>query len=645
MWRALGVEIEVTGGRAPLVLRECVTRYDLRAALSELFEVTVEVALRDPSFDVRSVVGHSTTLRFEDEPYWTRLDGMTSRVRQLTSLPEGLSRYELVVVPRLWLTTKRRDHRIFQDMTVIEITRAVLAGYGARVPPLVSRCGTHRPREYCVQYGETDFDFVSRILADEGITFHVDPHLRSSPLDDAPGASTLTLVDDTRTGHRLETPVPYVPSSDALVVARPHVSAVLSSASLETSVVTLRDYDFERPAYELESRAEARGDLRESEGDLEAYTHEVGQFTAADDPDRATQVLEEARRARDVCLLEASFALSPGTRLVLAGHPAEHVDGDRLVVATRSRVTAGEDGEHVVSHAHETLPASVRHRPPRRPKPRIHGTQTAFVVGKHGSADEIDVDAYGRVKARFTWDRRPTSAAGKPTRHIRVSQAWAGQGYGMVLLPRVGDELVITYLDGDPDEPIAVGRVHNAVNTSPLKLPDTDDTTVSIWKSRSSPADAGSTEDRYNMVRMQDRSGAEMLELRAQRDFHQETLHDSNEEVGGNQTVRVKGGQSTSAGSISMSAGSTFTASAGTDMTLTAGGTLKAEAMVALLHGKGVAAVVGDGLLILHGGQVLISGETKITVAAPEVTIQGGHVTVTGDASVDVEGGLVNLNC
>ena len=646
MERALGVEIEVMGGGAPLVLRDCVVRYELRAALSELFEVTLELRLRNPSLDVRAIVGHPTTLRFEDEPYWARLDGMTNRLRQLSSLPEGVSRYELTVVPRLWLTTRRRDHRIFQDKTVIEIAAEVLAGYGARIPPPLPRCGAHQPREYCVQYGESDFDFLSRVLADEGVSFYIDPHVRSGPNGDAAIESTLTFADDTTHGPLLATPVPYAPASDALIAARPHISSVLASAGLETSVATLRDYDFERPAYNFEARAEARSDLRENEAELESYTYEVGQFTAPEDPARAAQLLEESRSLRDVCLLEASFALPPGTRLIVAGHPADRVDGEHLVVATRSRVVMMDDGTPSATHGHETIPAKARYRPARRPKPRIYGTQTAFVVGKQLSADEIDVDSYGRVKVHFTWDRRETSFAGRPTRHIRVAQAWAGQGYGMVLLPRVGDELVISYIDGDPDEPIAVGRVHNAVYTSPLKLPDTDDTTVSIWKSRSSPAEPGSTEDRYNMVRMQDKSGDEMLELRAQRDFHQETLHDSREEVGGSQTVRVQGGQSTSAGSISMSAGSTFSASAGTDMTLTAGGTLREEGKTVLIRGTGVTSVHGGASLFLHGGsEVHISSNGVVTIKASTAVIDAGTVQIKGSAKIDAQGGIIDLNC
>ncbi len=639
MNRGLKVEIEITGGAVPIRLRDCVTRYEVRSAISELSEVILELSLKNPAFDVREVVGHPIKVELGEEPYLRRLDGMTSRMRQLSSLAEGISRYEIVVVPKLWLTTRRRDHRIFQDQSVTEIAASVLAKYGARIAPLSNACAPHVPREYCVQYGETDFDFLSRVLADEGVAFYFDHHQHLSWMGAEPGGSALVLTDDTATVPAVEHPVPYVPPEGALIAKGPHVSSVLVSSGIETSVTTLRDYDFERPAFDFEAKAEVRDGLFDEEAELEAYTYEVGQFASSEDRGRAVQLLEEARRSREVYLLGASFALAAGTRFALTGHPVEHVNREHLVVASRSRVSVNEDGGAIVHHSHETIPATSKYRPPRRPKPRIHGTQTAFVVGKQQGADEIDVDKYGRVKVRFTWDRRATSIEGKPTRFIRVSQAWAGQGYGMVMLPRVGDELVVSYLDGDPDEPIAVGRVHNAVYPSPLKLPDTDDTTVSVWKSRSSPRDKTSSEERYNMVRMQDKAGEEVLELRAQRDFRQETLHDATEQVGHNKSVRVKGAASTSAGSISLSAGSTLTASAGTDMTLTAKGTLKEVATTVLINGKGLTSVHGKGALYLHSnGAVSITANGSITVKAPQVTVEG-----TGQ--VDVNGGVVNLNC
>ncbi|MFS8069356.1 MAG: type VI secretion system Vgr family protein, partial [Byssovorax sp.] len=552
----LNVTVNLFPGSRPIALQDCVPRYELREGLSELFELSVELVLTNPSFEVKDAVGQLVGVSFHDEPFLFQIEGMVRRMRQLSAEPTGVSRYEILVVPTLWLTTRRRDHRIFQDKSVVEVVAEVLRGYGGRIPELESSTGDHAPREYCVQYGETDYDFICRILADEGISFFFnhDQKLSSAPAQSRSPSSILTLVDDTTVfSLELEGAVQFAPPAGGLRATRPHVQRVLVSSGVETSAVTIRDYDFERPAFKLEAKEAAAAPLFTRETELEAYTYEVGQFTTADGKDRAAQLLEEGRTGREVYELEASFALAPGTRLSLEGHPNEDANGDKLVVQARTRVSLDTQGSPVASHLLQCTSAAERYRPARRPKPRIHGTQTAFVVGKKVGEDEIEVDKYGRVKVHFTWDRRDSSFEGKPTRFIRVSQAWAGQGYGMVLLPRVGDEVIVAYLDGDLDEPLIVGRVHNAVYTSPLNLASADDFTVSIWKSRSSPADKDSSEDRYNMVRMQDKAGAEMLELRAQRDFHHETLHDSSAEVGHNQSIQVKGSQGTSAGSISMS--------------------------------------------------------------------------------------------
>jgi type VI secretion system secreted protein VgrG len=645
----LNVETDIDAGSEPIKLRDVVYRYELRSGLSELFELSLELILSNPDFDTREVVGRPIVVRFPDEPFLSRVEGIVSRMRQLsTEATETIARYEIVVVPPLWLTTRRRDHRIFQDKTVSEIVAAVLKGYGERIPSPTNLTTGHPSREYTVQYGETDFDFICRILADDGISFFFDHDqtLSWQPPPARTPSSVLTLVDDTRSTGRVDRPIRFAPSTGALLATAPHLERVLVSSGVETSTVTLRDYDFERPGFTFESKAEASGTLHSNEGELEAYTYEVGQFTSADGKGRADQILEEARQRRDVYELYASFALAPGTRLTVFEHPVDHVNGEKLVTFARSRVSVDAEGKALVSHLLECRSAAEKFRPQRRPKPRIHGTQTAFVVGRHENQDEIDVDKYGRVKVRFTWDRRPSSVEGKPTRFIRVSQGWAGQGYGMVLLPRVGDELVVAYLDGDPDEPIAVGRVHNAVFTSPLNPAAGDDQTVSIWKSRSSPADKSSTEERYNMVRMQDKAGDEMLELRAQRDFHHETLHDSNTEVGHNQNIEVKGGQSTSAGSISMSSGSTITESAATNMTLTAGDTLKIEGPLVMIHGKPIVRIRADSTASVFGAShVFVQSLEVVVTGTASVTIKGPTVDIGGGAAVNVHADVINLNC
>lgn len=669
----LNVTVNLFPDSRLVALQNCVPRYELREGLSEIFELSVELILTNPAFDMKDAVGQRAEVSFSDEPFLFQIEGMVRRMRQLSAEVTGVSRYELSVVSPLWLTTRRRDHRIFQDKNVIEVVKEVIQGYGGRIPDLEDLTGGHARREYCVQYGETDFDFICRILADEGISFffnHDQKLSKATPQSRSPG-SILTLVDDTTVfAQQLETTIHFVPPAGGLQATRPHVQRVLVSVGVETSAATVRDYDFERPAFKLEAKEAAAAPLFTSEPDLESYTYEVGQFTTADGKDRAAQFLEEGRGKRQIYDLETSFALAPGTRLTVADHPNEDANGEKLVVQARTRVSIDAQSRPIASHVLQGIPAAEKYRPARRPKPRIHGTQTAFVVGKNLSEDEIEVDKYGRVKVHFTWDRRDTSFEGKPTRFIRVSQAWAGQGYGMVLLPRVGDEVIVTYLDGDPDEPLVVGRVHNAVYTSPLNLASNpDDFTVSIWKSRSSPADKSSGEDRYNMVRMQDKAGAEMLELRAQRDFHHETLHDSNTEVGHNQSIQVKGSQSTSAGSISMSSGSTIsidaktaiTEHAGTTVALTAGTQIKVESVTVLVNGKVVTSVHGGAMLYLHGGvtaylnggvSVEIGAGSLVSVTAPTVNVEGsGAVNVTGGevkvsgSKVTVEGGTVNLNC
>jgi type VI secretion system secreted protein VgrG len=692
----LNVIVDLFPPSGTLNFNKAVTRFELREAMSELFELTVELLLPDPALDMKSVVGQLARVALTDEPFQREIEGIVRRARQLSSEPSGTSRYEIVVVPPLWLTTRRKDHRIFQDLSVIDIVGQVLEGYDGRIDAAKNLCGDHPPREYTVQYGETDHDFIFRILAEEGISsfFDHDQQLTSQPAPSQSPTSRWTLLDDTTAmSLELEGAIPFVPPTGQNFT-RPHVRALVMTSDIETSTVALRDYDWEKPSFVLKSEVDTSDPVFAREGKLEAYGYEIGLFsTDGAGKQRATEILQSDRALLRTFACEASFALAPGTRLAISGHPSDEVKGDALVVRSRISGHVEPAGSARMSHVLECIPASTFFRAKRRPKARIFGTQTAFVVGKQISKDEIDVDKFGRVKVHFTWDRRDTSFEGKPTRFIRVSHGWAGQGYGFVMLPRVGDEVIIAYLEGDPDEPIIVGRVHNTVYTTPLNLADASEHTVSMWKSKSSPADPGSNEDRYNLVRMQDKSGAEMLELRAQRDFKHETLHDSSAKVGHNQSISVVGSQSTSAGSISMSSGSTISISAETSINETAGTTMSLHAgsgliatsdtTVAIVAGStlgmssgaamsigaggpmdltapkinssaeglsitqgGVVIVVSKGKVTVHGGgDVEVSSGSKVTVTAPTVNVTAPTVNVAGSGTVNITGGSVKLNC
>ncbi|WP_437309841.1 type VI secretion system Vgr family protein [Sorangium sp. So ce388] len=507
-----------------------VHQIEYRDALNELFELTLDVMSTDPEVDLSSVVGEEIVVELNTEPFLKKVHGIVRRVRQLSAEPTGVSRYELVVVPPLWLTTRGADHRIFQHLTADEVCKVVVGAYGGRIlAPSSLVTSPDRPaREYRVQYGETDFDFISRALSEEGLI---------SYFDHGSGSTDWVLTEDTAFTDDGAPRVPFVPPADTGMSApEPTVSFIAITSSIETSMVTVRDYDFRKPEYVLEQRAEASQKAFVREATLERYEFSTNRFTAASEKQGealARRYLDEARSERRTLECHTSFALGAGGRFTVERHPRADVNGQLLVIRSRCTVTEGADGRPVRRNVLICAPASDPWRPSRRPKPRIFGTQTAFVVGNKAGVDEIDVDEHGRVKVEFRWDRRDLHE-GNPTRFVRVSQGWAGLDYGMVMLPRVNEEVIIAYLDGDPDEPVVVGRLHNAWSVAPLKLPA--EKTRSIWKSKTSPGGEG-----FNQIMMEDKKGEELLELHAHRDNLVTVGATQTVDVGGDQKIHVGG--------------------------------------------------------------------------------------------------------
>ncbi|MGK3981779.1 type VI secretion system tip protein TssI/VgrG [Sorangium sp. So ce136] len=507
-----------------------VHQIEYRDALNELFELTLDVMSTDPEVDLSSVVGEEIVVELNTEPFLKKVRGIVRRVRQVSAEPTGVSRYELVVVPPLWLTTRGADHRIFQNLTADDVCKVVVGAYGGRIPaPSSLATSPDRPaREYRVQYGETDFDFISRVLSEEGLI---------SYFDHGSGSTDWVLTEDTAFTDDGAPRVPFVPPADTGMSApEPTVSFIAITSSIETSMVTVRDYDFRKPEYVLEQRAETSQKAFVREATLERYEFSTNRFTAASEKQGealARQYLDEARSERRTFECHTSFALGAGGRFTVEKHPRADVNGQLLVIRSRCTVTEGADGRPVRRNVLVCVPAGDPWRPSRRPKPRIFGTQTAFVVGNKAGVEEIDVDEHGRVKVEFRWDRRDLHE-GNPTRFVRVSQGWAGLDYGMVMLPRVNEEVIIAYLDGDPDEPVVVGRLHNAWSVSPLKLPA--EKTRSIWKSKTSPGGEG-----FNQIMMEDKKGEELLEFHAHRDNLVTVGAKQTVDVGGDQKIHVGG--------------------------------------------------------------------------------------------------------
>ena len=540
------LELSLASGEESLSVR----RFTVDEALMDPFRVSIMARSPHDDLDLGSIVGQPARFRIvsglllalEGARLWT---GVCSAMEQTRVEPSGLSTYELTIVPTLWLLTQRRNHRLFQHVAIPDIVARLLAEWGIE-PVWRIRRDRYPKLELRVQYGETDYDFFRRLLEEAGITFSFVAH--------AERGSEIVLDDEPQAGDpRAGLPLPFLDSpGQAAAGEKEYVTAVRFGQDVKPGRVTIRDFDFRRPRMTLESEAPA---TTGEEARYEQYRYEPSAFLrelpaeaelATSTPvadDRGVARFEGAHgtalAARDLAGIRAphrhlsfqtnALDLAPGRIFSMIGHPRRDLAVDRrlLVVAMRLEGAPGEDW-HIGGKA---LLAADPYRPPRAtPKPRIHGTQSALVVGPAG--EEIYTDEIGRVRVQFHWDREgkrdPLSSI-----WMRVSQGWAGSGYGVFSVPRVGHEVLVDFLDGDPDSPIVVGRVFNAVAQVPHALPANK--TVSTWRSESSPGGGG-----FNEIRFEDAAGREMIFEHAQRDRNTIVRNDERHAVGGTSTRLVQ---------------------------------------------------------------------------------------------------------
>ncbi|MDQ0572559.1 type VI secretion system secreted protein VgrG [Variovorax paradoxus] len=443
-----------------------------REALSQAYAFDIDLLSNSNSLDPKVLLGKSATVTMQTESGIRHLCGLVTRFG-LAQEDARQSFYKMRLRPWLWLATRRSDFRIFQDQTVPEILEAVLGRYGHPLELKLSR--GYRAWNYCVQYGEDDFAFVSRLCEHEGIYFFFRHEAEQH---------VLVFADDVASSHG---PLP----GGETVRYHPHEKAGMTGGLDPSERITeweqadeirsghhYRDhFDFEHPRADLSS-------LRQMPPghDHDAYEQYEwpGDYTRHEDGEvyariRNEEQLSERSRARGRSNLRE---LAPGYTMRLAHHPRHDQNQQYLLLGVsyhlRENVEASEGvgrTEGSVQHfAFEVQPTSLAWRPARAtPKPRTHGPQTAVVVGPAG--EEIWTDQYGRVKVQFHWDR-----VGEHDEHsscwVRVSTAWAGATFGGAALPRIGQEVIVDFLNGDPDHPIVTGRVHNADQMPAWQLPD-----------------------------------------------------------------------------------------------------------------------------------------------------------------------------
>jgi type VI secretion system secreted protein VgrG len=531
--------------------------------ISRLFHFNLDLLSDQNDIDFDDIVGQQVTIRvfLSDGSSERYFNGFVSRFAQSASGTQ-FTNYQMEVVPWLWFLTRIADCRIFQNLTIPDIIQKVFQsrGYSDFKSSLTA---SYDPLEYCVQYRETDFNFVSRLMEQYGIFYYFEHEDGKHTLVLADSASAHQACPEQESAHYSLT-AGDLDSED--VITTWHVEQ-----ELRTGKYSHTDYNFETPGASLMANeptvVEVGGNTK-----FEIYDY-PGDHVDQSHGGNLAKIRMQEEEAGHMMVSGSSVcrAFTSGYKFDLKDHYRSDMNDSYILTEVQHVATVGSYGQSgSAEHAHYSnhftcIPASVPFRPPRvTPKPFVQGPQTALVVGKSG--EEIWVDKYGRIKVQFYWDRQ-----GKKDENsscwIRVSQPWGGKGWGAMWIPRMGQEVVVNFIEGDPDRPLITGRVYNADQTVPYTLPDHQ--TVSTFMSRSSK---GGGSGNYNEIRFEDKQGSEQIFINAERDMDHRVEVDSREFVGSNRHLNVGANQVENIGADKhLTVAANHVESIGSNMSLTVG--------------------------------------------------------------------------
>jgi type VI secretion system secreted protein VgrG len=643
--------------------------------VNNLFEYRVVAHSGNDNIDFEKLIGtHAsvelTTLLDEIRVF----DGIVAEARWDGNTEFGY-RYELVLRPWLWLAGRRRNQRIFHNLSVVEIIRKVLSAYsGLGSPALeVKLSASYDPLEYTVQYRESDMDFVVRLMERFGISYYFTHDLGSHTLNLSDDAFDLVAVPgETRQ---------FYPMQQVGTDNEEHFWEWRAERRLTIGAVRLTDYNFKTPNAMMEvSRV---GGARHAQGDIESYDYPndyldqtAGKTLVAT---RLKQELGQGQRHRATGNV---LSLSAGATVTLKGHAIADSDGPVFVCLSayhdfaEQAYTSGQGtgaGQSPYTASYVFMPNSAPLAPEIKTLiPRIEGPQTGMVVGE----GEIDCDDYGRILVWFPWDRNDEKSM-----RCRVSQNWAGKGFGGVVIPRIGMEVVVEFLNGNPDYPLVTGCVYNGKNDPPYPLPANK--TRSVFKTNSHQA-AG-----FNEIRFEDQGGQEEIFIHAQKDRNEVTLHchteqigvDWSQGVGSNKSIQVGNNHTetigvnmdqmvgsnksttvgmnttlTSGANIMQTAGANIVTTAGASMSTTIGAS--ASTTVAndsttnigsdegIMVGKSRTVAVGENQSVTIGKNATESvGKSKVVNAGDELKIIVGKssITMKKDGTITIKGKDITL--
>jgi type VI secretion system secreted protein VgrG len=637
-------------------------RFTGTEAISTPYVFTLEMVSENAAIDPEALLRKRVCMSMElADGTMRHVNGLVRRFSQGT-IDGKLTNYRAEVVPWLWFLSLSSDCRVFQQLSVPDIVQKIFKEHGF-TDFRVQLHGSYPQREFCVQYRETHLDFVSRLLAEEGIFFFFehteDEHIlvltnSAGEVKPCPGQPWARMAQDAGTWQEEDV-----------------VTGLTAERMAHPGKVTLADYNYLTPAANLTALSTGRAPE-------ERYDY-PGTYADRDDGDRYARLRLEAHEAEGFSIQGEGNcrAFQPGYRFELREHYRASLDADYQLLRVWHEGTSGGfrtgrgDDESDYKGRFEAIPFSVPYRPPfPASRPIVHGSQTAVVVGPGG--EEIWTDQHGRVKVQFHWDREGKKDD-KSSCWIRVAQPWAGKGWGSLTIPRIGQEVVVEFLEGNPDRPLIMGSVYNA-----LQPPPYDPKAGGVVSGLRSKTHKGTG---YNEMSMDDTAGKEMITIHGQYDMSTTIEHDRTESIGNNESVTIGVDRTESVGkneSISIgenrtedvgkdesvSIGANQTLSVGKDRTIDVGAnrtatigkddartigeneTAQVGKNATTQVGKKYVLDVGDEIVLKTGSSsITMKKDGTITIKGKDITIQGsGKVNVKASSDVVIKGSKVAAN-
>lgn len=611
--------------------------------------------------ELKTLIGQSVSVRIaleaELQPSSSQrpvrwINGLIEKARYLGHDAQH-SHYELIIRPWFFLLTKTVDFKIYQQKSVVDILHDVLKDYGR---PYECRLDEIYPSlDYQVQYGESDFDFLQRLMEKWGIYWFIEHTENSHKIIfvESPQAH-LPL---THSGYQT---LPYLAQSPDYQA--PYIHTFHYQEALTTGHWVTSDYDFTASRKTLSVTEQQPRKTHFNR--MEIYDW-PGDFTDTEVGERLAKIRIESLGAQGHrCSGTADIrGITCGTQFMLSGYPLEKANRPYFILSTDLEIINNRQNSTTMqcqAKCHFTVqPLSKRyHHPQHTPKPRTFGPQTAMVTGP--TDKEIWTDQFGRVKVRFQWDRYGHNNEADSC-WLRVSQAWAGNRFGGMYIPRVGHEVIVDFIQGDPDRPLIIGSLYNDKSTPPWALPNNGSQSGLVSRS------IGGNELNFNGIRFEDRLGQEQYWEQAERDMHRLTKQNevqvigasqqvevgqdyrstvagtSNYVIGASMGVSVGGAHHTTVGGImSMNAGAAIGVNAGGAIGINAGGAIgiASGGAMSMVTGGAMGLAVGGAMGLSSGGDLVISARRIRIIADSQIILQAGQIDFNpGDAGPRGGGG------